>query len=315
MRELAPIVLFVYNRPWHTQKMLEALSKNNLVSQSQIYVYCDGPKTNASDADITSIKEVRDLIKRIDWCEKVQIIESLVNKGLANSIIEGVTAVVNRHGKIIVLEDDIVTSVGFIEFMNDALDFYSGDQEVMHVSGYMYPVNGNLPATFFTKATTCWGWGTWADSWACFERNVEEQIKRMNKGVNWKEFTYDYAEIGFKNQLFDNGVGKIDTWAIFWYASVFLKGGTSLHPYPSLVQNIGNDGSGVHCNDLNSNNPYFWNKLAERIEVKNTVSKNDKGVYKKIVTYFNFLNSKKETFNLRDKFYLFRKSLIHKFKK
>ena len=146
---LAPIVLFVYDRPWHTNQMLDSLAANKLADQSVLYIYSDGPKENSTIEQLKRINDVRELIRERKWCKEVNIVESKKNKGLANSIVDGVTEIVNRYGKIIVLEDDLVLSKGFLKYMNDSLSFYQNNNEVMHISGYMEPVNSNLPETFF----------------------------------------------------------------------------------------------------------------------------------------------------------------------
>lgn len=264
--QLAPIVLFVYNRPWHTRQTLEALAVNKLADQSELFVFADGPKLNASPEDIARIIKVRGIIKEKQWCKSIKIIESEINKGLADSIISGVTRIVNEYGKIIVLEDDIVTSPGFLKYMNDALNLYSSEVKVMHVSGYMFPVKKKLPQTFFYNSTSCWGWGTWARAWKYFDKDAKKLSGLIyNKGLI-KKFNIQNS-YPFYSHLEDNVSGKLNTWAIKWYASVFLESGFALHPYPSLTNNIGHDSSGVHCSN---NNKYHWEMLAKEIFVKKT---------------------------------------------
>jgi len=139
--DLAPIVLFVYKRPWHTEQTLRALMANDLADESILYVYSDSPKHLACDDDIAGVEEVRRIARSENWCKEVHVIEAPHNKGLVMSFVDGVTEVVNRHGKVIVLEDDQVTSKGFLKFMNEALELYKADEKVMHVSGYMYPAD------------------------------------------------------------------------------------------------------------------------------------------------------------------------------
>ncbi|WP_082409637.1 glycosyltransferase [Methylomonas koyamae] len=154
---LAPIVLFVYNRPWHTQKTVEALQNNELALESELIIYSDAPKYEDSKQAVLG---VRSYIKSIIGFKKVTIIEREKNWGLAKSIIDGVTTVVNQYGKVIVLEDDLVTSQFFLKFMNEALNFYEGEAKVFHVSGYLYPINNEkLDSTFFFKANDMLGLG------------------------------------------------------------------------------------------------------------------------------------------------------------
>ena len=313
---LAPIVLFVYNRPDHTQKVIDALKNNPEAKDSELFVYCDGAKENASEIEKKQIEETRKIIRAIIGFKSVTMIESKENKGLAFSIIEGVTEIVNKHGRIIVLEDDIVTSSGFLKFMNDALEVYSKVKKVMHISGYVFPYQDTEERyTFFSKPTTCWGWATWKESWSYFEKNANEQIHKLEIGNYWDEFTLNNTIPSYKNQLHQNKNGEINTWAIFWYASVFLMNGTSLHPSISLVNNIGLDGSGENSGQWNSNNPFYWPKVAENIPVEKKCSYSSKAENMKLRNAFrekilgNYFKEKKHS--IRDKFYLLRKKFFN----
>lgn len=260
---LAPIVLFVYNRPEHTRKTLESLAHNDLAEQSELFIYSDGPKSDASNEEFKKIQEVRELIREKQWCKNVNIYESETNKGLANSIISGVTNIVNQFGNIIVMEDDLILAKGFLKYMNDALNLYEHDSKVMHISGYMFPVKVKLPETFFYNSTSCWGWGTWVKAWESLNTNEDYLLSKINHpSVIYK---FDISGVcGFYSQLKENSEGKIKTWAIKWYASVFLQNGLSLHPRISLVRNIGHDLSGSHCRVDKIN---MKQKIAKKINV------------------------------------------------
>lgn len=259
---LAPIILFVYNRPWHTRQTLEALSKNFLAEKSHLYIYADGPKKNASPDQFLKINEVRKLIREKKWCGKVEIIESNSNAGLAPSVIKGVTEIVNKFGKIIVLEDDLVVSTGFLKYMNEALALYENENRVMHVSGYMFPVKNSFPETFFLVQATCWGWGTWKRAWKLFENNAatltaqikQKDIRRFN--IN---NTYDHY-----SDLVRSVTDPTHSWAIKWHAKVFILNALCLHPKQSLVRNIGFDCSGEHCKTTHI---YSTQKVAKSINV------------------------------------------------
>ncbi len=244
---VAPVVLFVYNRPWHTRQTIEALCKNPGSRDSDLIVFSDGPKDAASES---KVKEVRQYLRSIQGFKTIRIIEREQNIGLASNIISGVTDVVDEYHKVIVLEDDIVTSPYFLQYMNDALDYYQDKEKVMHISGYMFPVNPQgLKETFFYRSTSCWGWATWKRAWDYFEKNVDKLFREFSK-KDIKAFNLDgYCD--FWQQVIDNKKQKIDTWAIFWYASVFKNKGLCLHPSVSLVKNIGHDRSGTHCGDSN----------------------------------------------------------------
>jgi hypothetical protein len=306
---LAPIVLFVYNRPYHTQKVIEALKNNPEAKESELFVYCDGAKENASEIEKKQIEETRKIIRGINGFKSVTMIESKENKGLAFSIIEGVTEIVNKYGRIIVLEDDIVTSSGFLKYMNDALEVYSNVKKVMHISGYMFPFqNTSKKYVFFSNPTTCWGWATWKESWSYFEKNVDSQIEQIDNRNLWKKFTLNNTFPSFQTQLFQNKNGLINTWAIFWYASVFLNKGISLHPSISLTNNIGLDGSGENCGGFeDKENPYYNRQLADTIFVKKQYFLSSTRENKMLEKFYTEKIFHSTYFSFRDKLYLFRK--------
>lgn len=245
----APIVLFVYNRPYHTRRTLEALSRNELAIESDLFIFADGAKENATSEQLHQIEETRKVIKEKQWCKNVEIIESTKNKGLANSIIDGVTKIVNQYGKIIVLEDDLLTGKYFLNYMNEALDKYENEDRVISIHGFMYEHSENLQETFFIKGADCWGWATWKRGWDLFNPDGNELLKRIKKQKLGKQFdldgVYDYVKM-LKNQI----KGKNDSWAIRWHASAFLADKLTLYPSKSLVVNFGFDGSGTHCSEL-----------------------------------------------------------------
>lgn len=256
---LAPIVLFVYNRPWHTAQTVEALQKNTLADKSELFIYSDAAK-NSEVA--LHVKKVREYIKNISGFRKVTIIERKKNWGLANSIIDGVTTIVNKYGKIIVLEDDLVTSPYFLKFMNESLIRYANELKVFGVTGYSYPTNkDNLEEFFFLKDEGCWSWATWDRAWQYFEKDTDKLIKIFTKQMI-KEFNFDNS-IDFWSQVMYNKRGKINSWAIYWYATIFLNNGLFLHPKSSFTKNIGHDGSGIHCDE----NSAFEASLVEKYDV------------------------------------------------
>jgi GT2 family glycosyltransferase len=246
--KLAPIVLFVYNRPEHTRKTLEALRLNDLASESILYVYADGAKENASLDEIASIEETRKVLKSQEWCKQVTIKHEERNKGLANSIIDGVTEIVNKYGKVIVLEDDIKTDVSFLRFMNSALNFYQYNNKVYHINGFSFESNIQfvLEEYYFLSFMNCWGWATWKDRWSTFNSNHNYYYQKLNQDSILKSrFNYENV-LDFDEQLKANIDNRISTWAILWFCAVFFNNGLCLTPKTSLVENIGFDGSGTH---------------------------------------------------------------------
>jgi hypothetical protein len=237
------IALFVYNRFDHTRQTIEALRRNDLAAESELFVFSDGPRT---DADKEKVRSVREYLKIVGGFKKVTIVERDRNLGLAHSIIPGVTEIVNRYGRVIVLEDDMVTSPYFLRFMNEALEFYKDEEKVISIHGYIYPVKARLPETFFLKGADCWGWATWKRGWDLFEPDGRLLLNALKSRNLTYEFDFGGA-YGFMKMLEDQVNGKNDSWAIRWYASAFLKDKLTLYPGKSLVLNIGSDSSGTHC--------------------------------------------------------------------
>lgn len=244
--QLAPVILFVYNRPLHTLETLQALAKNILFYDSTLIIYSDGPK-NTSKIEIDKINEVRKVLKQKKWSKKVIIHENTVNKGLATSVIDGVSETINLYGKVIVIEDDLICGKGFIEFMNKALNNYENISSVMSVSGYVFPnVYRFVNSPFFIfGGTSTWGWGTWKRAWEKLNldgQSIREEIKSKGKEYEFNfQDSYPYMKL-----LNDQINGIVSSWGILWYASVFLNKGLGLFPNKSLIKNIGWDGSGTH---------------------------------------------------------------------
>lgn len=248
MQHLAPIALFVYNRPQHTERTVKFLKQNEYAAESRLFIFSDGAKT-AADED--KVNEVREFIKTIDGFKSIEIRERKANMGLANSVIAGVSELTKAYGQVIVFEDDLISSPYTLTYFNEALNRYRDEPKVMHIGAYMYVLGDkNLPESFFYRAATSWGWATWERAWQNFEPKIDtllEQFDTKKKSAFSIEGT-----MNFWKQMQDFKRGKNNSWAIRWYASIFLKGGLTLNPSQSLVNNIGHDGTGVHSgmNDI-----------------------------------------------------------------
>lgn len=250
---LAPIILFVYNRPKHTSATLQALAANDLANESVIYIYADGAKVNATAIDLKKIEDTRQVIRNCHGFKKVHIIESVSNNGLANSVINGVTQIVNQYGKVIVLEDDLITAKGFLKYMNDSLVKYGDAEQVMQISGHQFPVEKweRNNEAFFLPFTTSWGWSTWQRAWDKLDV-MATGYEKLKTDIELKQKfdldgTYPYSEM-IINQMEKK---NIDSWAIRLWWSVFKNNGIVLFPDKSLVDNIGFDNEGTHTNSAN----------------------------------------------------------------
>lgn len=243
MLMLAPILIFTYNRPLHTRRMLEALENADLAQESDVFIYSDGAK-NANAID--EVNKVRSIIAEPWNFKNITIIERERNIGLAENIISGVSQVVKKYGKVIVLEDDLKISKVGLRYFNDALNFYQYNDKVMEISGFMYPIKdaNKLPETFFFRVANSWGWATWDRAWKKFNPNIDELIADFDND-KIKRFSIDHTE-NFWKQVQEFKAGKINSWAIRWYLTLFNHDGLALYPRESMIQNMGTDGSGTH---------------------------------------------------------------------
>lgn len=243
MKKYAPIALFTFKRPEHTRRTLEALTTNTEFLDSPLFVFCDGARNEGEEEDVESTRQtVRDCPH-----PNKTIIERDKNWGLANSVIAGVTDLCERFGRVIVVEDDLIVSPVFLNYMNTALDKYVDEPKVMQISGYMFPVEINASKqSMMLPITSTWGWATWASAWEKFgahEKKISELFVNTKTSRSFDlDDSYPYTR-RLKQQI----DGKSDSWGIRWYWSVFNEGGNVVYPPESLVQNIGNDGSGTHC--------------------------------------------------------------------
>ena len=241
--KLAPVALFLYNRPFHSQITISHLKKNLLAKNTQLYIFLDGPRNNF---DIIKISEIKNLIKNIKGFKKIKLVLRKKNYGLSKSFIEGISYVLRHHQKVIVLEDDNLTSKYFLKYMNDSLELYENDNKVCSISGYVYPINFHKELkTFFIRGADTWGCGIWKRSWKYFEPNGSKLLKVLQL----KKLQYDFnlsESIGMINMLKDQINNKNDSWTVRWSAVNFINNHLTLYPTKSFVKNIGNEGSGTH---------------------------------------------------------------------
>ena len=250
--KFAPIALFVYNRPEHTRQAVEALLRNPLAAQSELFIFSDAAKT----PDIQDrVEQVRAYVRSVDGFKSVQVIEREKNHGLANSIIDGVTKLCDDYGRVIVLEDDLVVAPTFLNYMNEALAKYQDNEKVMQISGYMFPINP-LPmnSALFLPFVTSWGWATWKRAWRYFDpMSSAYKILEQDRDLRYRfDMNGNYPYFKMLTAQLNN---EVDSWAIRWNLSIFMRQGLILYPSQSFVRNEGFDGTGIHCADIEIEQP------------------------------------------------------------
>lgn len=239
----APVVLFAYARLDHLRQAVNSLRGNQEADSTSLHVYCDGPKNEGHKSQTDA---VRAYVDSIDGFASVTRIYREQNLGLARSIISGVSEILAKHETVIVMEDDLVVSPYFLKFMNEGLQLYRDEEQVASIHGYCYPVEQELPETFFLRGADCWGWATWSRAWQHFEPDGQKLLDALGRERLTRAFdlggSYPYMKM-LANQV----AGKNDSWAVRWHASCFLDNMLTLYPGRSLVNNIGTDDSGTHC--------------------------------------------------------------------
>ncbi|WP_417168674.1 sugar transferase [Terrihalobacillus insolitus] len=281
---LAPIVLFVYARPEHTIKTVEALAKNELSKESKLFIFSDAPK---GKKDIEKVEKVRNYILSLsekNWFESVSVHMSTENKGLANSVIEGVTSKIEEFGKVIVLEDDLVTSPDFLSYMNQALNYYEKNDDIWSICGYTFNINfpnGYSDDVYLAYRGGSWGWATWIDRWIQVDWEVKDYPKFKKDKVVRKKLNCGGRDMA--DMLDAQMNGKIDSWAIRWCYTQSKLNKFTIYPIKSRVKNIGLDGTGTHSGKNNKFDVTIPSS-GEKVNLSNPKLNNE--ILKKFKDYF-----------------------------
>ena len=239
----APILLFTYNRPAHTRRLVESLLQNPESARSRLFIYSDAPRDEAARP---AVDEVRRYLRTLSGFGGIHLVERTENWGLARSVINGVTSLLQNFDRVIVLEDDLVLSPVFLRFMNEALETYQDEPRVGHIQACDFTQDPSLPETFLIKWTGSWGWATWRRAWKLFNPDGRALLNELEQRHLTREFDFGGA-YRYTRMLRRQVKGLNDSWAIRWNASLFLADVLSLNVGRSLVQNGGFDGSGTNC--------------------------------------------------------------------
>lgn len=245
---LAPICLFTYNRLQETQLTLQALRKNNLAKESDLFIFSDGPK---NEQDKIKVDSVRSFLRSVDAFKSIKIIEAPSNRGLAQSIINGATQILKDHDTIIVLEDDLVTTPNFLDFMNQALQYYENEERIQSVNGYSLFLKGNTNDIYFQRRTGSWGWATWKSRWnpEIFDKEKIKNIIAQNPSIliDFKK----HCGSDISKMLIDSINNRNDSWYVRWTFDHFLKEHYAVFHASSFIENIGHSNNATHCTGIN----------------------------------------------------------------
>jgi hypothetical protein len=246
---LAPVCLFVYNRLEETKQTIKALQNNFLAPKSHLYIFSDGSKNENSRSKVQAI---RNYIHSIKGFKNVHVFESKTNKGLATSIIDGVTKIINEYNNVIVLEDDLITTPNFLNFMNQALEFYEFDKKIKSVNGFSLDIKSKIDSVYFQTRPFPWGWATWKDRWnqQIFDKKRISDELETDKLI-LKKFNKKCGDDMSKMLL--NSLNEInDSWYVRWTYSHFINNKISVYPSRSFIENIGFSADSTHCGPIDS---------------------------------------------------------------
>ncbi|TAE73162.1 MAG: glycosyltransferase [Bacteroidetes bacterium] len=295
---LAPIVVFAYNRPLHLQKTIESLAKNYLARQSEVFIYIDGAKNQEDEIKINEVKSyiqnyIKNQINEIDF-KKINIITREKNWGLANSVIAGVSEVINIYKKIIVLEDDMISTPDFLNYMNDALNFYENENKIFSISGYTFPIDipiDYIENVFITQRTSSWGWATWENRWKKADWQMTDYPYFIKNNTQKKQLSSIGEDLVL--MLKKQHQGFVDSWAIRWIYTHFKQNAFCLYPIDSKIKNIGTDNTGAHTPNTQKfevdlvEKPYqFVKNIEENQIIKKNMSNFFKPNFLKKIKYF-----------------------------
>lgn len=246
----APIVVFTYNRLEHTKQCIESLEKNILAKESEIFIFSDGPK---NEENIKKVDDVRNYIKNIEKgsFKNITIYESTNNKGLANSVISGVSKIIDLYGKVIVVEDDLILSPYFLNYMNNSLDYYRDHNSIWSISGFNIPIRIQKKYNkdvYLSYRASSWGWATWKDRWETIDWDVVDYESFKNSYIKRRKFNRGGKDL---SRMLDAQMqGKINSWAIRWCYNQSKQNKYTVYPCKSYVKNCGNDGTGTNCGNI-----------------------------------------------------------------
>lgn len=308
-KTLAPIVFFTFSRLEQTIQTVQALLQNPLAQYSDIYIYSDAGR---NEQEIAKVQQVRDYLDSITGFKSISIMKQEKNKGLSNSIIDGITEVVNKYGTVIVIEDDIVVAPNFLDYVNDALKFYKDKKKLWHIAGYQFPINYSLfpnQTTVFSRYMSCWGWATWKDRWQYMERNPEQLVQTFSDEEIHEFNCRVQGAQPFWCQVLGNYEGVMDTWDIFWFSTIFQHKGLCLLPVKTFVKNIGHDVDGehsrknqkhnFHSNHLQNTHWEFSENIVENMtclqEIKNfydAIYNPKLNIFQKVILYVGYFRKK-----------------------
>jgi len=238
----APIAIFAYNRANHLEKCIQNILLCKEAAQTNVFLFCDGPKKNANQKEIKAVEETREVIKKIQGFKSITVFISKINIGLHNSIVDGISKVLEMNDNVIVIEDDIIVGSHFLKFMNQGIMQFQNDKRIAGITGYSFPINESKP--YFTRTGSCWGWATYKRVWDNFILN--RNVLNLDLIAHDERKLFNVYGSIYENMFLQSKQGIIQSWAIEFYLYYFCQKQFFLMPGVNLISNTGFDGSGQH---------------------------------------------------------------------
>ena len=309
----APIVCFAYSRPDHLEKMLFSLQNNNLAEYSDLTFFINGADESTNTSNWEAVIDVA----KKDWTFKsIQVNIRETNIGPKNNIINGISEMFSSHEKVIIVEDDLILGPFFLEFLNDALNKYYLDKNIMHINGWAHPqLIAKKNSTAISRYMSPWGWATWADRWKFMTKDDNHILNKISHLSEKEKYEFNmYGKVDWEGMI-KRDQEKIDnTWDCYWYQAIYLNNGKTLFPFKTHVVNNGFDGTGEHCGDRNQNYPFDKDYNLNRTKNFAMDSSKKSLIYDLNLRFFNnmflisdYISFHKEKFKSLDNFKKFLK--------
>ena len=235
---MSPICIFVYKRYEQTKMMLDSLLACPECAESDLYVFMDEAR---NDGEAKAVEKVRSLFDDIQGFKAVHPFPARMNKGMANSVIDGINKVLTERDDVIVLEDDIVVSPDFLTFMNSALTVYRDRKDIWSISGYTPKLDildsRDPKGVFLVPRAQCWGWATWKDRWEMVDWEVNDYSKLAKDRKARHHFDLGGNDL-FRTIEMERKE-RIESWAVRWAYAASKNNMLTVNPIQSKTQNIG----------------------------------------------------------------------------
>lgn len=265
----APVIIFAYERIDNLKKTIESIENCELANETDCFVFSDYYDEKKENYDkVCCVRAFLDEFKTKNSFSKVEVDNATRHKGLANSVIEGVTKIIEKYGRAIIVEDDLIVANSFLRYMNDALQCFEDNEKIWSISGYSLCLKStqNIDSDIYLSMRgSSWGWATWYDRWNTVDWDVKDYDSFVRSEIKVNLFNKCGEDLTKLLTMWKNK--QIDSWAIRFDYAQFCQEKYTVFPKKSQVVNIGMNGEGTNCDKslLKIYKTYLYN-LNEKID-------------------------------------------------